>query len=229
MELVKSPEERFLYGGMTPKRTSKLFEEKGWNKIVGFQTRNIPHRAHEYLLRVALESSDGLFIQPLIGKKKKGDFTSEAILAGYRKLASEFLPTDRVVVGTLSTKMRYAGPREAIFHAQIRKNYGCTDFIIGRDQAGVGNWYGKYEAQQLAKSLEGRLGIRILALKGPYYCSKCEGIVTENSCSIQHAKFSHEISGTDIRRILSTGDLPDSRFFRPEILQALKGMALFIE
>ena len=197
--------------------------------IVGFQTRNIPHRAHEYLLRLALEISDGLFIQPLLGKKKSGDFTPEAILSGYGKLITEFLPTDRVVFSTLSTKMRYAGPREAIFHALIRKNFGCTDFIIGRDQAGVGDWYGKYEAQQLAKTLESSLGIRILDLKGPYYCSKCEMIVTEKSCSSKHNIFLHEISGTYIRKLISVGEIPDSRFIRPEIVQSLQGMSVFVE
>ena len=214
---------------LTPEKTRRMFKEKGWNRIVGFQTRNIPHRAHEYLLRLALEISDGLFIQPLLGKKKSGDFTPEAILSGYGKLITEFLPTDRVVFSTLSTKMRYAGPREAIFHALIRKNFGCTDFIIGRDQAGVGDWYGKYEAQQLAKTLESSLGIRILDLKGPYYCSKCEMIVTEKSCSSKHNIFLHEISGTYIRKLISVGEIPDSRFIRPEIVQSLKGMSVFVE
>lgn len=229
IELIRRIETSVSKSSLTPEKTRNLFREKGWNKIVGFQTRNIPHKAHEYLLRLALEGSDGLFIQPLLGKKRSGDFTAEAILSCYRKLASEFLPADRIVLGTLSTKMRYAGPREAIFHALIRKNYGCTDFIIGRDQAGVGQWYGKYEAQQLAKTLESSLGIRILALKGPYYCSKCEMIVTENTCSSEHHAFFHEISGTYIREVLSVGETPDSRFIRPEIVKALKGISIFIE
>ena len=229
VDLIKRINTPVSNRSLTPEKTRDFFKEKGWNRIVGFQTRNIPHRAHEYLLRVALESSDGLFIQPLLGKKRSGDFTAEAILSGYRKLVTEFLPTDRVVLGTLSTKMRYAGPREAIFHALIRKNYGCTDFIIGRDQAGVGNWYGKYEAQQLAKTLEDSIGIRILALKGPYYCSKCDAIVTENTCSSKHRAFFHEISGTYIREMLSVGEIPDSRFIRPEIVKALEGISIFIE
>ena len=229
VDLIRPIETSLRRSSLTPEKTRDLFKEKGWNRVTGFQTRNIPHRAHEYLLRLALESSDGLFIQPLLGKKKSGDFTAEAILSCYQELVTEFLPTDRVVLGSLSTKMRYAGPREAIFHALIRKNYGCTDFIIGRDQAGVGHWYGKYEAQQLAKILESSLGIRILALEGPYHCSKCDAIVTENTCSSKHHAFRHEISGSYIRKVLSSGEVPDSRFIRPEIVKALEGISIFVE
>lgn len=229
IDLIRRVETPLSKNSLTPEETRNLFKEKGWNSVVGFQTRNIPHKAHEYLLRLALEGSEGLFIQPLLGKKRSGDFTAEAILSCYRTLVSDFLPSDRIVLGMLSTKMRYAGPREAIFHALIRKNYGCTDFIIGRDQAGVGKWYGKYEAQELAKTLESSLGIRVLPLKGPYYCSKCEMIVTENTCSSEHHAFCHEISGTYIREVLSLGDTPDSRFIRPEIVRALKGISIFVE
>lgn len=216
---------------LAPEETKKIFKARGWTTVVGFQTRNVPHRAHEYLQRTALEHVDGLFIQPLIGQKKEGDYTPEAVMAGYSRLVKDFYPAQRVLLGVLSTSMRYAGPREALFHAIIRRNYGCTHFIIGRDHAGVGKYYGKYEAQALARRHEGRLGIKIMGLHGPYYCETCGGIVTEHTCPHAVADPSKvtEISGTLIRKILSGGEQPDSRFFRPEILAALEGKKLFVE
>ena len=214
---------------LPPQDVRDVFKKRGWKKIVGFQTRNVPHRAHEHLLRIALETTDGLFIQPLIGKKKLGDFTPEAIITGYKALIEGFLPQDRVLLGTLSTRMRYAGPREAVFHALIRRNFGCTDFIIGRDQAGVGNWYGLYEAQELALKLEPDLGIRIMALKGPYYCAKCDGIVTENSCPPDHFKYTEQISGTYMRQVLKEGNIPNSHLMRSEVVTALQSISCFIE
>jgi sulfate adenylyltransferase len=214
---------------LTPKDQKREFEIKGWATIAGFQTRNVPHRAHEYLLRIALEISDGLFVQPLIGKKQPGDFTLEAILRGYEVLLENFLPPERVVLGTLSTQMRYAGPREALFHAIIRKNYGCTHFIIGRDHAGVGNWYDKYAAQEFVLKFESEIGIKILALRGPYYCTKCDTIVTENSCSHENSIHAMHISGSDIRRILKNGNVPDNKFIRIEIIKALEHIKCFID
>jgi sulfate adenylyltransferase len=154
---------------LTPVETRRIFSERGWKRIVGFQTRNVPHRAHEYLQRVALEHADGLFVQPLVGRKRTGDYTPEAIMRGYRALIGGFLPSHRVVLGILSTVMRYAGPREAVFHAIIRRNYGCTHFIVGRDHAGVGDWYGLYDAHALTRQFDGDLGIEIMRLKGPYH------------------------------------------------------------
>jgi sulfate adenylyltransferase len=216
---------------LTPEETRAKFKSLGWKTIVGFQTRNVPHRAHEYLQRVALEHVDGLFIQPLIGQKKNGDYTPEAIMAGYSKLVEGFYPVNRVVLGVLSTSMRYAGPREAVFHALIRKNYGCTHFIVGRDHAGVGNYYGKYAAHELLRRFEGKLGIRIMYLHGPYHCDICGGIVTEHTCphSLSDPASTTEISGTLIRKVLSGGERPDERFFRPEVLGALQNISLFVE
>jgi sulfate adenylyltransferase len=216
---------------LSPDETKKIFTSLGWEKIVGFQTRNVPHKAHEYLQRVALEHVDGLFLQPLVGQKKKGDYTANAIMEGYKKLISSFYPKKRVVMGILSTSMRYAGPREAVFHALVRRNYGCTHFIVGRDHAGVGKYYKKYEAHDLLKVYEKDLGINIMYLHGPYYCTICEGIVTEHTCPhyTTSSKDIIEISGTSIRKMLSGGLVPDSRFIRPEILGALKNIKLFIE
>lgn len=216
---------------LTPLETRAEFARRGWKKIVGFQTRNVPHRAHEYLQRIALEISDGIFIQPLIGRKKSGDYAPEAIITGYKTLIEQFLPADRVVFGVLTANMRYAGPREAVFHAIIRRNYGCTHFIVGRDHAGVGNYYGRYEAHDLIQSFGEELGIIPLCLAGPYYCALCDGIVTERTC--QHASSApnlvKEISGTDIRQILVSGREPDPRLLRPEVLASLTGIQLFIE
>ena len=229
IELFSSIKFDFSNYEITPTQAKKIFLERGWQKIVGFQTRNIPHRAHEYLLRIALETADGLFIQPLVGKKKTGDFTPEAIICGYKALLKDFLPEKRVLLGVLSTQMRYAGPREAIFHALVRRNYGCTHFIVGRDHAGVGDWYGLYDAHDLIDQVREDLGIEIIKLKGPYYCTICDGIVTQNTCIHENTKFAHQISGTDIRKILSGGEIPDRRFMRPEVVFSLRKIKYFIE
>lgn len=214
---------------LTPQETRAIFAANGWRRIVGFQTRNVPHRAHEYLQRVGLEHADGLFIQPLVGRKRAGDYTPQSIMAGYRALIDQFLPANRVVLGILSTVMRYAGPREAVFHALIRRNYGCTHFIVGRDHAGVGNWYGLYEAHELTRQFDGDLGIEIMRLNGPYFCPTCDGIVTEKTCPHYGMPQVQQISGTDMRRILVEGERPNPQLMRPEIVAALQGVPLFIE
>jgi sulfate adenylyltransferase len=214
---------------LTPVETRRIFSERGWKRIVGFQTRNVPHRAHEYLQRVALEHADGLFVQPLVGRKRAGDYTPEAIMRGYRALIGGFLPSNRVVLGILSTVMRYAGPREAVFHAIIRRNYGCTHFIVGRDHAGVGDWYGLYDAHALTRQFDGDLGIEIMRLKGPYHCKKCDGIATENTCAHGGTDSIEQISGTYMRQILSNGSHPDPHLMRQEVVNALKGTQCFIE
>ncbi len=216
---------------LTPREVREKFHGRGWKTVTGFQTRNPIHRAHEYLQRVALEITDGLFLQPLIGWKKQGDITPEAILAAYETMVLKFYPADRVLLGTLETPMRYAGPREAVFHALIRKNFGCTHFIVGRDHAGVGDFYGKYEAQEFCKRFPD-LGITILYLAGPYFCGACGHIVTEKSCPHGEKHVVH-VSGTEVRDRLRRGERPPVEYMRPEIAEVLLGMQregkLFIE
>ena len=225
---------RRLPGGsadeLTPAETRAFFAARGWATIVGFQTRNIPHRAHEYLLRLALEVAEGLFIQPLVGWKKAGDCSPEAIFTAYRTLIDGFLQRDRILLGRLSTSMRYAGPREAVFHAMIRRNYGCTHFIVGRDHAGVSNYYGRYQAQALARELEGELGIVILPFGGPYYCSRCDGIVTERTCPHRDSAPDAitEISGTAVRDALSAG-AGHAAWVRREVLESMRALTVLIE
>ena len=168
-----------LEDALQPEKTKKIFADKGWKTIVGFQTRNPIHKAHEHLQRIGLEVCDGLFINPIIGWKKKGDFTQEAVVAAYERMVEDFYPKDSVYMEGLKTQMRYAGPREAVFHAIIRRNLGCTHFIIGRDHAGVGGFYGAYDAHALARKLseEHDLEIQLLLLHEPYYCKKCGRII----------------------------------------------------
>jgi len=222
---------RLFSDELLPVETKSIFAANGWKTIVGFQTRNVPHRAHEYLQRVALEHVDGLFIQPLIGRKKEGDYTPDAITTAYKALIAQFFPLKRVLFGILSTSMRYAGPREAIFHAVIRRNFGCTHFIVGRDHAGVGDYYEKYAAHDLCRRFAGELGINLMLLHGPFYCTKCDGIATEQTCRHFHDEPDQvmEISGTLIRSLLTSGKIPDRRFLRPEILESIRAMPLFIE
>lgn len=234
---VKKELDRFLYriGGRTeitdksilensldPKRIKEIFARNNWKTIVGFHTRNAVHRAHEYLQRIGLEICDGLFINPIGGWKKSGDFTNEAIVKSYQTMIDNYYPKDRVYLELLKTSVRYAGPREAIFTAIIRRNLGCTHFIIGRDHTGVGSYYGKYEAHELARELmkKGKLGIELLLLKGPYFCTKCNHIATENTCS-HGEEYIIQVSGTKIRELISKGERPDERLLRPEVADVL--------
>ena len=211
-------DEDLLQSALNPSKTKEYFKSKGWKTIAGFQTRNIPHRAHEYLHRLALEFCDALFINPLVGWKKVGDFSEEAVESGYKALIDNYYTGLNIYYETLKTPMRYAGPREAIFHAIIRKNLGCTHFIIGRDHAGVGDYYDKYEAQELAKKLQPYLDIKILTFKEPFYCEKCGMIVSENIC---HHKNIIRISGTQVRKMLSDGKIPPKEFIRDEVARVI--------
>lgn len=220
-----------LDDALKPEETKKAFTERGWKTIVGFQTRNPVHKAHEYLQRVGLEVCDGLFINPIIGWKKRGDFTQEVVVSAYEKMIKDFYPSKSVYMAGLKTQMRYAGPREAIFHAIIRRNLGCTHFIIGRDHAGVGGFYGAYDAHKLARELLEKydLGIQLLLLHEPYYCKKCGMVVSEKNCS--HYKTDRiEISGTIIRKYIQTGEIPDEIMLRKEIFDTIRNCKqIFIE
>jgi len=213
---VPNPFERYL---LYPEETRVLFRERGWKTIVGFQTRNAPHLGHEYVQKTALTFVDGLFINPLIGKKKKGDFKDEVILKAYDALIKNYYPKNSVVMSILRTEMRYAGPREAIHHAIIRKNFGCTHFIIGRDHAGVGNFYGPYEAQEIFYQFPD-LGITPLFFKEFFYCKKCGGIANPKTCP--HTKEDRVyFSGTRIRNMILKGEKPPSLMMRPEVADVI--------
>ena len=217
---VRLTDRSLLDGALKPEETRQAFAEKGWKTVVGFQTRNPIHKAHEHIQRIGLEVCDGLFINPIVGWKKTGDFTQEAVMAAYHRMIGEFYPKDRVYIAGLKTQMRYAGPREAVFHAIIRRNLGCTHFIIGRDHAGVGGYYGAYDAHILARELEPDLGIQLLLTREPYYCKKCGQIVTDKHCA-HYDTDRVEISGTIIRKYISDGYIPDEIMLRKEIFDAI--------
>ncbi|MFC1921516.1 sulfate adenylyltransferase [Chloroflexota bacterium] len=219
---VTLTDKSLLVDSLTPEKTQQIFTDKKWKTVVGFHTRNPVHRAHEHLQRVGLEYCDGLFINPFLGWKKPGDFTDEAIMKAYTVMVETYYPQDKVYLEGIRISMRYAGPREAIFHALIRRNLGCTHFIVGRDHAGVGSYYGKYEAQELAQETmtKENLGIEILPLKEPYFCMKCNQVVSEKNCR-HDAEYIIGISGTRIREMLREGKRPDERFMRPEVVDAL--------
>jgi sulfate adenylyltransferase len=219
IDLINEPPTPFEKYRLKPVETRKLFKEKGWKTVVGFQTRNIPHLGHEYIQKTALSFIDGLFIQPIIGKKKKGDFKDEVIIAAYQALIDNYHSKDRVVLGILQHEMCYAGPREAIFHAIIRKNFGCTHFIVGRDHAGVGDFYSPYAAQQIFDEFPD-LGVTPLAFPSVFFCTRCNGMVNEKICP-HSIEYCLKISGTKIREAISKGE-ELNELIRPEVAKVVK-------
>ena len=215
---IPNPYERFT---LRPFETRVLFRERGWRTIVGFQTRNAPHMGHEYVQKTALAFVDGLFINPVIGKKKRGDFRDDVILSAYETLIKNYYPWSSVVLGIVRYEMKYAGPREAVHHAIMRKNFGCTHFIVGRDHAGVGNYYKPYEAQEIFSEFPD-LGITPLFFREFFYCRKCGGIVHDKICP-HSEEYRIRFSGTMIRKTILENKLPSKEMMRPEVAKVILG------
>lgn len=211
----------FPGANLTPEQTRAHFAERGWRTVCAFQTRNVPHAGHEDLQKTVLGLVDGLMIQPVIGKKKPGDFRDEVIVAAYQALISGYFAPGRVLLNVLPTEMRYAGPKEAILHGIMRRNYGCTHIIIGRDHAGVGSYYGEEEAIDKFEALAGELGIEPICIRGDFwYCRECGRVASDRTCP-HEGEACLSFSGTQIRQMIVDGIPPPPEIMRPEVFATI--------